>query len=125
MWMFLFLFFFQAGPNPCQDSPAQTQSPSLIVQVVDPGWLPIGGADVTLKPLHGDTQTKSDREETDKDGHAKFVATGDTDYDIEVKMYGFKRERLDHVHLFKPSGSPSTAYVQLKMSLSGPGTTVY
>jgi hypothetical protein len=125
MWMFLFLFLFQTGPNPCHDSPAQKQSPSLIVQVVDPGWLPIPGAEVELKPLRGDAKTKSDRKETDKDGYAKFFAPGDADYDIEVEVYGFKRGRLNRVHLFKPSGSSSTAYVQLKMSLSGPGTTVY
>jgi hypothetical protein len=78
-----------------------------------------------LKPLRGDAKTKSDRKETDKDGYAKFFAPGDADYDIAVEAYGFKRGRLNHVHLFKPSSSSSTAYVQLKMSLSGPGTTVY
>jgi hypothetical protein len=125
MWMFLFLFLFQTGPNPCQDSPAQMQSPSLIVQIVDPGWLPIPRAEVMLKTLRGDAKTKSDRKETDKDGYAKFFAPGDAYYDIEVEAYGFKRGRLNHVHLRKPSGSSSTVYVQLKMSLSGPGTTVY
>jgi len=125
MWMFLFFFLLQSGRNPCQDSPAQSQSPALIVQVVDPGWLPIPGAEVKLKALPGDEKTKSDRKETDKDGYVKFVVPGDADYDIEVEVYGFKRGRLNHVHLFKPSGSSPTAYVQLKMSLSGPGTTVY
>jgi len=80
---------------------------------------------VKLKPLGGDAKTKPDRKETDKDGYAKFFAPGDADYDIEVEAYGFKRGRLNRVHLFKPSGSSSTAYVQLKMSLLGPGTTVY
>jgi hypothetical protein len=125
MWMLLFLSFFQTGSNPCQDSPAQTQPPSLIVQVVDPDWLPIAGAEVTIKPLREDAQTKSDRKKTGKDGYAKFFAPGDADYGIEVEMYGFKRGRLNHVHLFKPSGSSSAVSVQLKMSLSGPGTTVY
>ena len=72
-------FLLQAGPNSCQDSPAQTQSPSLIVQVVDPGWLPIPGAEVMLKHLRSDAKTKSDRKETDKDGYAKFFAPGDAD----------------------------------------------
>jgi hypothetical protein len=125
MWMFLFLLFFQTGPNPCQDSPTQTQPPSLIVQVVDPEWLPIPGAEVTIKPPGGDAQTKSDRKATDKDGYAKFFAPGDADYAVEAEKYGFKRARLNRVHLLKPSGSFPTAYVQLKMSLSGPGTTVY
>ena len=125
MWMFLFLFFMQATPNPCQSSPALTQSPSLIVQVVDPVWLPVPGAEVTVKPLRRDTQLKSNRTETDKDGYARFLVPTDADYSIEVNLYGFKRERLKCVHLFKTSGSSAPAYVQLKLSLSGPGTTVY
>jgi hypothetical protein len=125
MWMLLFLSFFQTGSNPCQDSPGQTQPPSLMVQVVDPGWLPIAGAEVTIKPFRENAQTTSDRKKTGKDGYAKFFVPGDADYSIEVEMYGFNRGRLNHVHLFKPSDSSPAAYVQLKMSLSGPGTTVY
>jgi hypothetical protein len=125
MWMLVFLFFFQTGSNPCQASPGQTPPPSLIVQVVDSGWLPIAGAEVTIKPLREDARTTSDGKKTGKDGYAKFFAPGDADYSVEVEMYGFKRERLNHVHLVKRSGSSSAAYVQLKMSLSGPGTTVY
>lgn len=122
MWMLLFLFL-QANPNPCQASPAVPQSPSLVVQVVDPTWLPVPGAEVTVKPLHGDAQSKSNRTETDKDGYAKFLVPGDADYSIEVKSYGFKRERMKNMHLFKPSSSP--AYVQLRLRLSGPFITVY
>src|SRR5260370_2763143 len=72
MWMFLFLFFTQANPNPCHASPARPQPPSLVVQVVDPVWLPVPGAEVTLKPLHADAHLKSNRTETDKDGYASF-----------------------------------------------------
>jgi hypothetical protein len=93
MWMFLFPFLFQAGPNPCQNSPAQTQSPSLIVQVVDPGWLPISEAEVTLKPVRGDAKAKPDRKETDKDGYAKFFAAGDADYDIDCRNVHFQARR--------------------------------
>jgi hypothetical protein len=123
MWVFLFLLFIQANSNPCPPSPAQTQSPSLIVQVVDPVWLPVPGAEVTLKPLS--TGAKSNRTETDKDGYARFSVPGDADYSIEAKLYGFKRERLKRVHLLKTSGSSAPAYVQLQLRLSGPGTTVY
>jgi hypothetical protein len=122
MWMLLFLFL-QANPNPCQGLPTPIQSPSLIVQVVDPTWLAVPGAEVTVKPLRGDAQLKSNRTETDKDGYAKFVVQGDADYSIEVKSYGFKRERMENMHLFKPSVSP--AYVQLRLRLSDPGVTVY
>jgi hypothetical protein len=125
MWMFLFLFFMQANPNPCQAPPGQTQPPSLIVQVVDPGWLPIPGAEVTLKPLREEAQLKSNRAETDKDGYAKFFVPGDADYAIEARWYGFRRESLKSVHLFKAAGSSSPAYIQFRLRLSGPGTTVY
>lgn len=122
MWMLLFLFL-QANPNPCQGSRAPTQSPSLIVQVVDPAWLPVPGAKVTVKPLHGDAQSKSNRTDTDKDGYAKFVVPGDADYSIEVKSHGFKPERMENMHLLKTAVSP--AYVELRLRLSDPGVTVY
>jgi len=125
MWILFFLLLMQANPNPCQAPPAQTQSPSLIVQVVDADWLPIPGAEVTLKPLSGDAQLKSNRTETDKDGYVKFFVTVAADYAIEARLYGFKRESLKHVHLFKAAGSSRPAYVQLRLRLSGPGTTVY
>jgi hypothetical protein len=125
MWILFFLFLMQANPNPCQAPPGQTQSPSLIVQVVDPDWLPIPGAEVTLKPLLADAQLKSNRTRTDKEGYSKFLVPGDADYAIEVELYGFKREHLKCVHLLKSSDPPVPAYVQLKLRLSGPGTTVY
>jgi len=125
MWTLLFFLIMQANPNPCQASPAQIQSPSLIVQVVDPAWLPVPGAEVTLKPLRADAQLKSNRTRTDKEGYAKFFVPGDADYAIEVELYGFKHERLKCVHLFKTSDSPTPAYVQLKLRLTGPGTMVY
>lgn len=125
MWLLLFLVFTQANPNPCQVALTQTQAPSLIVQVVDPNWIPIPGAKVTAKPLEGNGKLKSNPEDTDKDGYAKFLVTGNTDYAIEVQTYGFKRGRISPVHLFKASGSSSPAYVQLRLELSGPGTTVY
>jgi len=125
MWLFLFLFFTQANPNPCQAAPAQTQSASLIVQVVDPNWIPIPGAKVTAKSLGEKDQLKSNESDTDKDGYVRFSVPGDADYAIEAELYGFKRARISPVHLFKASGPSSPAYVQLKLQLSGPGTTVY
>lgn len=126
MWILLFfLLAIQANPNPCQASPAQTQSPSLIVQVVDPGWLPIPGAKVTVKLLNGKGQSKSSTAYTDKDGYANFDVRGDADYAIEAEHYGFKRERLSDMHLGETIIGPLTpAYVQLKLRLSGPFVTV-
>jgi hypothetical protein len=122
MWMLLLLCFVQANPAPCQTPPPTTQSPSLIIQVVDPSWLPVPGAKVTVKLLHGDARSKSNQAETDKDGYARFPIQGEADYFIDVELYGFKRARMENFHLFKPSGSP--AYVQFRLQLSGHGTTV-
>lgn len=122
MWLFLFLFLLQANPNP---SAAQIQSPPLIVQVVDPNWIPIPGAQVTIKTLRGGAQSQSNRSETDKDGYARFFIPRDADYDIEASLYGFKRGRVGHVHLFKESDSSTSAYVQLRLTPSGPGITVH
>jgi hypothetical protein len=84
-------------------------------------WLPVPGAEVTVKPLDGDAQSKSSRTRTDTDGYAKFVVPGDADYSIEVKSYAFKRERMENMHLLKTAGP---AYVQLRLRLSDP-VTVY
>jgi hypothetical protein len=119
MWMLFLLLVMQVSPNPCQSSPAQAQSPSLIVQVVDPDWLPVLGAHVTVKPLRGDAQIKSSQTETDEDGYAKFFVPGDADYEIEVESYGFKRERVKPLHLFKASGSSARAYGRLRCVFPG------
>jgi hypothetical protein len=123
MWILVFLLALQASPTPCQASPAQVQSPSLIVQVVDPNWLPAPGVKVTIKSLVG-KRLKLKPAYTDKNGFANFQVEGDADYAIEADHYGFKRERVSSVHLFKNS-TPIPAYVQLKLRLSGPGVTVY
>lgn len=125
MWMLLFLLAIQANLNPCQASSVQTQSPSLVVQVVDPNWLPTPGVKVTVKPLDGDGQLKLNPAYADKNGYASFQVRGNADYAIEADQYGFKPGRVSNVHLFKTSGSPTPAYVQLKLRLSGPAVRVY
>ena len=65
---------------------------------------------------------------TDNDGYARFAVANETEYRIETKYTSFKRKRLDHVYIGKISGNPPrtlTAYVQLRLELSGPGVTVY
>ena len=119
MWLLLFLFVFQATPSPCQTQPVPTQPASLVVQVVDPNWYPIPDALVTLKPLDAGHDAVSNQ--TDDEGFAKFYGLTEGDFDIEIKEHGFKDVHLKHVHLF---ASP-TAYIQLKLSLSSAGVTVY
>jgi hypothetical protein len=118
MWLIALLLLVSP-----QAVPTTTKPPSLIVQLVDPTWDPLPGADVTVKPLSG--KVESSVAHTDKDGYAKFWVAGDNDYAIEAKLTGFKTKRLKHVHLFKPTATSPTAYIQLQLKLSGPTTTVY
>ena len=97
----------------------------LIVQVVDPVWLPVPAAEITFNRCTRTRKSKSNRTKTDENGYAKFFVPGDADYAIDVELYRFKPGRLKSVHLFDTSSSPDPRYVQIKLRLSGPGTTVY
>ena len=113
MWLVMLLLLASHQALPTTMNP-----PSLIVQVVDPAWDPVPGADVTVKMLNGKAESRVAH--TDKDGYAKFWVKGDKDYAIEAKLPGFKTNRLKRVHLFK-----HTAHIQLQLKLAGPMTTVY
>ena len=117
MWFVMLLFFASH-----QALPTVTEPPSIMVQVVDPNWLPIPGAEVTVKPLSIEAESKVGH--TNKDGNVEFWVHGDADYAIEVKRQGFKTKQLKHVHLTKPSATFPTAYVQFQLKLTGPSTTV-
>ena len=104
-------------------APSTTSPPSLVVQVVDPDFDPLPGVPVSVKPLS--PKAKSIVEYTDKDGYAKFSIVGDQDHAIEAKHPNFKTQRLKRIHLFKPTATSPTAYVQLQLRLAGPFTTVY
>jgi hypothetical protein len=120
MWLLL-LFLLQGGSAPCQ--PVQQQPsgpPSLVVQAVDPLWVPLAGAEVTVKPARakGEGETRN----TNSEGYARFWLQPDADYTIEVRAAVFKKKRLKAFHVFRP---PGTAYVQFRLEPSGPTTTVY
>ena len=117
MWFVMLLFFVSH-----QALPTVTEPPSLIVQVVDPNWLPIPGAEVTVKPLSGKAESKVGH--TNNDGSAEFWVQGDADYAIEAKRGGFKTKQLKHLHLTKSSAPFPTAYIQFQLKLSGPSITV-
>ena len=118
MWLVILLFL-----APHQTLPTATKLPSLIVQLVDPTWDPLPGAEVTVRLLSRKVEPRVAH--TDKDGYAKFWVDGDKDYAIEARLPGFKSKRLKRGHLFKPTTTSPTAYVQLQLKLSGPTTTVY
>ena len=117
MWFFPFLLFLQSSPAPCPPIPPTPPGPAtIIVQTVDPDYIPIIGATVTVKPLTGKTQSISVR--TGDDGYAKFYALPDSDCSIEVKMANFKSARLKELHLSRHPSQLHTAYVQFVMKIS-------
>lgn len=106
-----------------QELPKRTESPSLIVYVLDPVRDPLPGIEVRVKSLS--EKGKPTVAYTDKDGYAKFWVKGNGDYSIEAKWPGFKTKRLKKMRLAKPTPTSPTANIQFQMELAGPGTTVY
>jgi hypothetical protein len=136
MWLIALLLLFSpqvvSDSNPCgrasSSASAPIQPPFLIVQVVDPSWLPLPGAAVTVsvRPVTGKKESKVAH--TMGDGDAKFWIPGDpgdADYTIEANYGGFKTKRLKGVHLGTHSSSRPTAYVQVQLQPVGPPITVY
>jgi hypothetical protein len=123
MWLFLFVAFFVLNPEPSQVSVVPAPRPPLIVQIVDPAWFPIPGAEVRVETVGRDAQANSCR--TDGDGYAKFFVPVDADYTIKTSFAGFKNGHVKRIHLFKPIATAPSAYVQLRLEVSGSGTKVY
>lgn len=116
--LFLLLLSFT---NPAQPTPANDDGPpTLIVQVVDPVWIPLPEADVTVKPSSGKGDSKSAH--TDANGYAKFWVETGVDYTIEAKTINFNKKTLRHVFIAKPKPASPTAHVQIKLQPSGPFT---
>ena len=120
MWM-LVAFLLQVTASPCASAPpVRTDPPTVVVQTVDPGWLPLPGVEVTLKPKKG----KPEVARASNDGQARFWVPRDTDYSIEVKATGFKTVRIKTAHFVNSSLFP-TAYVQVQLHIAGPMVTVW
>jgi len=120
MWI-LAIFLLQVTTSPCASiQPVRTDPPTLIVQAVDPGWLPLPGIEVTLQPKKGKPETAR----TSSEGQARFWVPQDAEYSVELKYPGFKTVRIKKVHL--GTSTPfSTAYVQAQLHIAGPFVTVW
>jgi len=80
----LLVFFALAAPSkPRPFPPHEEGPPTLIVQVVDPVWIPLPEAEVTVKPSSGKGDSKSAY--TDANGYAKFWVDTGVDYTVEAK----------------------------------------
>jgi hypothetical protein len=106
---------------------AQTPASSfVIVQAVDPVWLPLPGAEVQLRE-RGGTRTAY-KATTNADGFASFrfdPPDAEQSYDISVTMAGFKEGELKNVRFGSCSGDcRSSRYVQLRLAVGGLGPTI-
>jgi hypothetical protein len=134
MWLIALLLLLSpqvvsdSNPCGCASTPASApiQPPILIVQVVDPSWLPVPGAAVTVTVKLVTGKKESTVAYTMDDGDAKFSIPGDADYTIEANYGGFKTKRLKGVHLGTHSSSRPTAYIQVHLLQGvGPPVIVY
>jgi hypothetical protein len=117
--MLTVLLFFLGLGTPSRATPVSEEGPpTLIVEVVDPVWIPLPDSEVTVKPASGKGSARSAH--ADDNGYAKFwVATG-VEYTIEAKTRGFNKKTLRHVFIAKPKPSSPTAHVQIKLQPTGP-----
>ena len=101
----------QAAPAPCTPNPTPPSPPALVVQVVDPSWLPIPGADVRVT-RHNDSRPGKVLSAS-SEGYARAWSL-EGEYDIEAQLPGFKRGRIKGVRLGTSTLSP-TKYVQIRL----------
>jgi hypothetical protein len=86
--------------------------PTLIVQVVDPVYIPLPESEVTVKPGSGQASSKS--EHVDQNGYAKFWVKPGKQYVIEAHSPGF-RKKFMKVSIGQPKPATPTAHVQIRL----------
>ena len=102
-------------------APAQGEGPpALIVQVVDPLWLPMSSIPVAVTPTGSEGQPLQRR--TGQKGFTEFWLARGAEYTVEVHSKGFKKQRIEHIRIGKSELSP-TAYVQVRLEVRGVGGT--
>jgi len=114
------LLFLGLGSSSQPVPVAEEGPPTLVVQVVDPVWIPLPDSEVTVKPAGGKGASKSAH--ADENGYARFWVETGVEYTIEAKTHGFNKKTLKHVFIAKPKPSLPTAHVQIKLQPSGPFT---
>jgi hypothetical protein len=106
-------------PRPIPYAEQEEGPPTLIVEVVDPVWIPLPESEVTVKPARGGSSKSA---HSDDNGNAKFWVETGVAYTIEVKREGFNKKTVKHVFLAMPKPASPTARVQIKLEPSGPFT---
>lgn len=122
--VFLFLLSFAtlgttAQPVTVPVPATEDGPPTLIVEVVDPVWIPLPDSEVKVKPVNGG---ESKSAHADENGNAKFWVEPGAAYTIEAKADNFNPKTLKKVFIGKPKPSAPTAHVQIKLEPKGPFT---
>ena len=129
MWLIALLLLLSpravSDSNPCRGTPTSkpAEPPFLVVKVVDPTWLPIPNAEVTIKPVNEKRTPKVTH--TEENGDAEFWMQEDVDYMIEAKYLGFKTKRLKSVFVGNHVPTFPTSYIEIELQPAQPTTTVY
>jgi hypothetical protein len=107
----LFVLGLGNGTTPAQPT-TDEGPPTLIVQVVDPVYIPLPESEVTVRPGLGQASSKS--EHVDQNGYAKFWVEPGKQYVIEAQSPGFKK-KLVKVSIGQPKPATPTAHVQIML----------
>jgi hypothetical protein len=86
--------------------------PTLIVQVVDPVYIPLPESEVTVEPVSGEKSSK--KEHVDQNGYARFWLERGKQYVIEARSPSFKKKSL-RVPIGQPKAANATAHVQIML----------
>jgi hypothetical protein len=112
--------------TPCTPAMPSSNPSVLIVEVVDPGWLPLPRMEVRVKAKGA--SGKTERAFTDVDGVAAFSVPRGIEYDVEVvQAPGFKKGEQKGVFIStnRLAEPQPAARVQVRVKLSGPKVHVY
>ena len=112
----ILLFVLGLGHGPTPRFPSTDEGPpTLIVQVVDPAYIPLPESKVTVKPIPGKGPAKSAH--VDQNGYAKFWLEPARQYLIEAESLNFKKRSLK-VPIGQPKAANPTAHVQIMLKPS-------
>jgi hypothetical protein len=92
--------------------PTEEGPPTLIVQVVDPAYIPLPESEVAVRQVSGEKSVKS--EYVDQNGYARFWLERGKQYLIEAKSSNFKKKSLT-VTIGQPKAANPTAHVQIML----------
>jgi hypothetical protein len=99
--------------------PPATSKPTLVVQLVDPGWTPVPRVKLQVTPAKSCKPKAVSSGEpvfavTDQDGFARFDVPDDANYILQVSKESGFLPTPKCVHIFRRATALPTAYVQIQ-----------